>query len=53
MQSTAALPALATLRAAVAAAPAQPLPAPPDLLAAFAAVPDPLRRQGTRFPFLG
>ena len=46
MQSTAALPALATLRAALAAVPALP---PPDLLATFATVPDPRRGQGTRF----
>lgn len=49
MQSTAALPALATLRALIAAAPASAAPSFPDLLAAFATVPDPRRGQGTRF----
>ena len=49
MQSTAALPALATLRAALAAVPDQPILPPPDLLATFATVPDPRRGQGTRF----
>ena len=49
MQSTATLPALATLRVLVGAAPAQPAPGAPDLLAAFAAIPDPRRGQGCRF----
>lgn len=48
MQLRAIPPALATLQAAVAAGVASP--APPDLLATFARVPDPRRRQGTRFP---
>jgi predicted transposase YbfD/YdcC len=50
MQSTALPPALATLRTAVTAASSPALPPPPDLLAAFAEIPDPRRRQGTRFP---
>ena len=52
MQFRAIPPALATLQAAVTAGVASPAPAPasPDLLAAFARVPDPRRRQGTRFP---
>ena len=49
MQSTAALPALATLRTLLAAAPVPAALASPDLLAAFATVPDPRRGQGTRF----
>src|SRR5436305_840030 len=50
MPSTAVPPARATVRDALAAAPTPSLPALPDLLAAFATVPDPRRRQGTRFP---
>src|SRR5438105_358320 len=50
MQSTAVPPALATLRTAVTPSAIPTLPPPPDLLAAFADVPDPRRRQGTRFP---
>ena len=49
MQSTATPPALATLQAVVVAAPGQPAPGTPDLLAAFAAIPDPRRGQGCRF----
>lgn len=52
MQFRAIPPALATLQAAVTAGVAGPAPVPttPDLLAALARVPDPRRRQGTRFP---
>ncbi len=48
MQSTLSVPTLTTLQTSVVTAPV--VGAPPDLLAAFATVPDPRRRQGTRFP---
>src|SRR5436190_1618464 len=53
MQSRAIPPALATLQTALTAAPLASVPKTPDLLAAFANIPDPRRRQGTRFPLAG
>jgi hypothetical protein len=50
MQSTIPVPALTTLQASITTASAKVAVAPPDLLAAFATVSDPRRRQGTRFP---
>lgn len=50
MQSTAAPAALATLQTTLAQHAGASAPTPPDLLAAFASLPDSRRRRGRRFP---